>query len=345
MQLPQQLPLFERMTALADPTRSRMLLLLERHELTVNEIRSVLQLPQSTVSRHLKLLADQDWLTSRPDGTSRRYRTAEKLENSSRKLWNVVREQVASTPASAQDSRRVQTVLAHRRTRSQKFFSSAAGQWDRLRLELFGRRADLLGLMGLFDEHWTVADLGCGTGQLAQSIAPFVSNVIAVDDSAAMLAAARRRLNTATNVDVRSGRLESLPIEDASVDAALLFLVMHYIPEPGDAISEAHRVLKPGGRLLIVDMMPHDREDLLNEMGHVWRGFSPEAIRSMFSDSEFTSVRYQPLPADEEAKGPSLFCAVGRKSSEPQKAEKPFNYGAQMKMITAGGAPSTRAGR
>jgi ubiquinone/menaquinone biosynthesis C-methylase UbiE len=315
MQLAHPLPLFERMTALADSTRSRMLLLLERHELTVNEIRSVLQLPQSTVSRHLKALSDQDWVTSRPDGTSRRYRTAERLEPSSRKMWNVVREQVAATPASSQDARRVQTVLAHRRSKSQKFFSSAAGQWDRLRVELFGNRADLIGLLGLFDENWTVGDLGCGTGQLTESIAPFVGKVIAVDDSSAMLSAARRRLASMTNVDVRNGRLESLPIEDSSLDAALLFLVLHYVPEPIEAIAEAFRTLKPGGRLLIVDMMPHDREDLLHEMGHIWRGFSEEVIRTILSDAGFSSIRYQPLPADEEAKGPSLFAAVGRRKS------------------------------
>lgn len=313
MQLAQTIPLFERMTALADSTRSRMLLLLERHELTVNEIRSVLQLPQSTVSRHLKALSDQDWVTSRPDGTSRRYRTAERLEPSSRKMWNVVREQVAATTASAQDARRVQTVLAHRRSKSQKFFSSAAGKWDRLRAELFGSRADLIGLLGLFDETWTIGDLGCGTGQLAESIAPFVSKVIAVDDSAAMLSAARRRLASMTNVDVRSGRLESLPVEDGSLDAGLLFLAMHYVPEPAEAIAEAFRALKPGGRLLIVDMMPHDREDLLHEMGHVWRGFSEETITSLLIDAGFGSSRYQPLPVDTDAKGPSLFSAVGRK--------------------------------
>ena len=318
MQLAQPIPLFERMTALADSTRSRMLLLLERHELTVNEIRSVLQLPQSTVSRHLKALSDQDWVTSRPDGTSRRYRTAERLEPSSRKMWNVVREQVAATPTSAQDARRVQTVLAHRRSKSQKFFSSAAGQWDRLRVELFGSRADLIGLLGLFDENWTVGDLGCGTGQLSESIAPFVGQVIAVDDSAAMLSAARRRLASMTNVDVRSGRLESLPIENGSLDAALLFLVMHYVPEPGEAITEAYRTLKPGGRLLIVDMMPHDREDLLHEMGHVWRGFSEEQISSMLKDAGFSGGRYHPLPADEAAKGPTLFAAVGHKSKALQ---------------------------
>ncbi|MDO8502202.1 MAG: metalloregulator ArsR/SmtB family transcription factor [Gemmatimonadaceae bacterium] len=317
MQLSPSLPIFDRMTALADSTRSRMLLLLERHELTVNEIRSVLQLPQSTVSRHLKVLGDHDWIVSRPEGTSRRYRAAEKLDASSRKLWHLVREQVIATPAAAQDTRRVQTVLAHRRSKSQKFFSSAAGQWDRLRVELFGRRADLMGLLGLLDDTWTVGDLGCGTGQLTESLAPFVGRVIAVDDSSAMLAAARRRLTSMNNVDVRSGRLESLPIEDGSLDAALLFLVLHYVPEPAEAIAEARRVLKPGGRLLIVDMMPHDREDLLHDMGHVWRGFSEEQISSLLEAAEFSGGRYHPLPPDEAAKGPTLFAAVARRAEAP----------------------------
>ena len=142
-------PIFDRMTALADTTRSRMLLVLERHELTVNELRSVLQLPQSTVSRHLKVLGDEGWVVSRPEGTSRRYRMTEKLEPSVRRLWHLVREQVIATSAAAQDARRVQSVLADRRSRSQKFFSSAAGRWDRLRAELFGSRSDLMGLLGL----------------------------------------------------------------------------------------------------------------------------------------------------------------------------------------------------
>lgn len=307
-------PLFDRLTALADSTRSRMLLLLERHELTVNEIRSVLQLPQSTVSRHLKILGDHDWIVSRPEGTSRRYRASGKMEPSSRKLWSVVREQVVNTSAAAQDTRRVQTILAHRRSKSQKFFSSSAGQWDRLRIELFGQRADLLGLLGLLDESWTVGDLGCGTGQLTESIAPFVKRVIAVDDSPAMLGAARRRLAAMSNVEVKSGRLESLPIEAGSLDAALLFLVLHYVPEPEAAVAEARRALKPGGRLLIVDVMPHDREDLLHEMGHVWRGFSEEQISALYEGAGFAAARYHPLPPDEAAKGPVLFAAVARRT-------------------------------
>ncbi len=314
MHMTQTPPIFDRMTALADTTRSRMLLVLERHELTVNEIRAVLQLPQSTVSRHLKVLGDQGWVVSRPEGTSRRYRMTEKLEPSVRRLWHLVREQVVATSAAAQDSRRVQSVLAHRRTRSQKFFSSAAGQWDRLRGELFGSRSDILGLLGLVDESWRVGDLGCGTGQLSELIAPFAGNVVAVDDSAAMISAARKRLASFDNVAVRPGRLEALPIEDGSLDVALMFLVLHYVVEPELALAEAHRVLKPGGRLILVDMMPHDRQDLLHEMGHVWRGFSEEQLSELLQAAGFPGARYHPLPADASARGPTLFTAVARRA-------------------------------
>jgi ArsR family transcriptional regulator len=321
MNIHSQPAIFDRMTALADTTRSRMLLVLERHELTVNELKSVLQLPQSTVSRHLKTLGDEGWVISRPEGTSRRYRMTDKLEPSVRRLWHLVREQVIATSAAAQDARRVQTVLAHRRTRSQKFFSSAAGQWDRLRSELFGSRSDIMGLLGLIDETWTVGDLGCGTGQLSEIIAPFAGRVIAVDDSAAMIGAARRRLASFENVVVRSGELETLQIEDGTLDVALLFLVLHYVVEPELAIAEAHRVLKPGGRLIIVDMMPHDRQDLLDQMGHVWRGFSEDQIASLLQDAGFPGGRYHPLPADESAKGPSLFTAVARRVRASQSTE------------------------
>src|SRR3954468_10296854 len=219
------LTIFDRLNALADTTRSRLLGVLERHELTVGELCAVLQLPQSTVSRHLKILGDDAWVSSLADGTSRRYRMVTELDGAARDLWKVVRQQLASAGVSAEDEERVRGVIEQRRTRSQEFFQSAAGQWDSTRAELFGERADATALLGLLPATWTIGDLGCGTGQVTAALAPCVAKVIGVDSSRAMLAAARRRLSGSENVDLRLGELESLPLEDGELDAAVLFLV------------------------------------------------------------------------------------------------------------------------
>lgn len=306
--------IFDRLTALSDPTRSRLLALLDRHELTVSEMCAVTQLPQSTVSRHLKLLGDGGWVTSRADGTSRRYRAvADRLDPSGRRLWSIVREQVSAAPTAQNDSQRLRSVLAERRSASQEFFSTAAGQWDRLRGELFGTRADLVGLLGLLDETWVLADLGCGTGQVSEMLAPFVAHVIAVDESAPMLTAARKRLKRHDNVSVREGDLGALPIDDESLDAALLFLVLHYTADPAEVLAEVHRVLKPDARVLVVDMMPHERSEFRSIMGHVWQGFAADELSRWAEQAGLRDLHYHPLPADPVAKGPTLFAASARR--------------------------------
>lgn len=307
--------LFGQITAIADPTRSRLLLALERNELTVNELTAILQLPQSTISRHLKMLSAEGWVDARAEGTSRHYRlAADSLDQPTRRLWQIVREEVARTNAAEQDARRTHAVLAERSSRSQQFFSTSAGQWDRMRVELFGRRADVA-LLGLLDENWTVADLGCGTGAISQSVSPFVHKVIAVDESSAMLSAAKKRLHGLDNVDIRNGRLESLPLADGEVDVALLFLVLHYAAEPMRVIAEAVRILKPAGRLLVLDMMPHDRQDLRQTMGHLWQGFDRSTLATWMESAGLEGFRYAPLPPDPDAKGPMLFTASGRRSA------------------------------
>ena len=304
--------ILDHLSALADTTRSRILLLLDRHELTVTELCGIMQLPQSTVSRHLKALADSGWIAARAEGTSNVYAQTER-DSSARRLWALVREQVGPSPAALQDQRRLQTVLAERRSKSQDFFSSSAGQWDRLRDELFGERFHLAALPAFADAEWTVADLGCGTGQLAAALAPFVGRVVAVDASAAMLQAAKKRLHGFDNVELRRGDLEALPIDDARLDAATLALVLHHLPEPDAALREVSRVLKPGGRLLIVDMLPHDRENYRLQMGHVWLGFSDDHIRRILDESGFADVRIVPLSPDPKSKGPGLFVATAKK--------------------------------
>src|SRR5215216_4146454 len=303
--------ILEHMTALSDPTRCRMLLLLEKHELTVSELCAILQMPQSSVSRHLKTLSDDAWVTSRRDGTSRFYSMpVDDLDVGARRLWPLIREQVATTSAAGQDDRRLRGVLARRRAKSQAFFATAAGEWDRLRSDLFGDQFFLWALLGLIDPALVVGDLGCGTGQLTEIVAPYVKRVIAVDGSSDMLDAARHRLAGATTVDLRKGELENLPVDTGELDAAMLSLVLHYSPAPARALTDVARVLRPGGRVLVVDMQPHDRQEYQQQMGHVWLGFSEKQIARFLSGAGFRDVRVRPLPADPDAKGPALFAAV-----------------------------------
>jgi ArsR family transcriptional regulator len=303
------------MTSLADATRARTLRLVERHELTVADLCAILQAPQSTVSRHLKVLADEGWVRVRPDGTSRLYRLAtEDLDPAARRLWALLREQTSRMPVAEQDDHRLTRVLAERRTRSQAFFSSSAGQWDRLRREMFGERFDLLALAALLDERWVVGDLGCGTGQIAEALAPFVARVIAVESSRAMQKAARQRLAHLENVELRQGELETLPIPDQALDAATMVLVLHHLPEPLLALLETSRTLKPGGRVLLVDMFEHERREYQSQMGHVWLGFSRTQSEQLLADAGFVDVRVRALPADPQAKGPALFAATGRRA-------------------------------
>ena len=310
-------PIFDRLSALADPTRSRLLLLLDRHELTVSELCSALQLPQSTVSRHLKTLADEGWVTARAEGTSRRYAMpGTALDTSARKLWHLVRDQVGTTRSARQDLTRAEHVVHERRTTSQAFFSTRAGNWDKVRADLYGSSADVAPLTALLDPAWTVADLGCGTGQTTAALAPFVARVIAVDESSAMLAAARKRLGDRDNVELRGGRLEDLPIDESSADVAVLSLVLHFVVNPAAVIAEAGRILRPNGRLLVVDMLPHERDEYRITMGHLWLGFDHAQLDAWFTEAGLTTPRVVALPPDPHAKGPGLFTARAVRRSD-----------------------------
>jgi len=205
--------------------------------------------------------------------------------------------------------------LARRRAKSQEFFAAAAGDWDRLRSDLFGDGFYLWAVLGLIDPTLVVGDLGCGTGQLSETIAPYVRRVIAVDGSTDMLDAARRRLEDRSNVDLRQGDLEALPLDAGELDAAMLSLVLHYSPDPARALTEVARVVRPGGRLLVVDMLPHEREEYQQQMGHVWLGFSEKQLSRFLTGTGFDDIRTRALPADPDARGPALFATVATRHS------------------------------
>lgn len=303
------------MGALADPTRLRLMRVLEQHELGVAELGDVLQLPQSTTSRHLKVLADEGWVSSRRQGTGRLYRLASgEIDAPAKRLWQVARDQTDAWSTVRQDQLRLERLLRQRRSRTEAFFAGAAAKWDRLRAELYGTAWASQGMFALLPENAVVADLGCGTGQMTAELAPWVAKVIGIDSSAAMLKAAKTRTEELPNVELRRGDLGAIPIDSRSCDAALLLLVLSYVAEPQPALKEMARILKPGGKAVIIDLLPHDREDFREQMGQQVLGFEPQRVQTMMQEANIAVTRFVSLPPEQGAKGPVLFLATGTRS-------------------------------
>jgi ubiquinone/menaquinone biosynthesis C-methylase UbiE len=301
------------MDSLADPTRLRLLRLLEGRELGVVDLCQVLQMPQSTVSRHLKVLNDQGWTESRRQGTTNLYAfRGDELDEAAQRLWGLATDQTHGWATLQQDQLRL-TQRLRQREDSQAFFAGAAGDWDKLRSELYGTNVTDLALPALLPADWVVADLGCGTGQTAAALAQHVAKVIAVDNSPAMLKAARKRLAKLGHVELRRGDLETLPIEDAACDAAVMMLVLTYVQDPLVVLTEMARVTRRGGRAVVVDLLRHAREDFRRQMGQVCLGFEADELKELLTRAGFASARCQTLPPDPQAKGPALVLASATK--------------------------------
>lgn len=307
--------LTDQLASLAEPLRLRLLALCESHELAVGEVAKVVQLPQSTVSRHLKVLTDAGWLTRRPEGTAALFSLVpDNLTPLMRAVWAAVREGAVTEPTAAEDGGRLRAVLAERRTDSHAFFGRVSGEWDRVRVDLFGDRFTPLALLGLLRRDWVVADLGCGTGNVAECVSPYVSSVIALDFSAPMLEAAAQRLDAARNVQFVEASLERTGLAGGSVDAAVCSLALHHVDEPGAVVAEAARLLRAdrgGGVLLVIDMVEHARDEF-RRMGHKHLGFSPATMRELFEGAGLADQGYVHLPVEADAKGPGLFAASAR---------------------------------
>lgn len=300
------------MASLADATRLRLLTLTADQELGVSDLCEVVQLPQSTVSRHLKILADEGWVVSRRQGTTNLYQLVlDELDPSQRGLWMLARDESAGWPALGQDQARLQRVLRSRAQDASAFFEDAAAEWDDLRHELYGQAFTRDALLALLPEDWAVADLGCGSGALAADLAGYVANVIGIDNNAAMLKAARRRLKGVKNTELRKGDLTALPIDDDACDATLCVLVLTYLDDVAAAVAEMARVVKPGGKVVVLDLLAHSRDAFRRQMGQLHTGFEPDVIQRLFEDAGLQSVRCRTLPPVQDASGPALLLATG----------------------------------
>lgn len=301
-------PLLSRMAALGDPIRLRMLALLEREELGVGELAEVLQLPQSSVSRHLKQLAEAGWVISRSERTTNLYRMpSDELDASASQLWALSRGEIARWPVLEHDALRLTRRLAERRS----VFADVAGEWDELRTELYGTLFTDVALRALLPRDLVVADLACGSGVASAALAPHVARVIGVDSQPEMLEAARCR--AVANVELRQGDLASLPIADDECGAALCLLALTHVDDPAAALAEMARIVHTGGRVVIVDLLHHGRDDFRRRMGALRAGFTRDELADLVSGAGLGHVTCEPLPPEPQAKGPALLIATAER--------------------------------
>jgi ArsR family transcriptional regulator len=315
---------------LADPTRVRILSLLEREELAVQELMEVLAMAQSRVSRHLGILREAGLLRDRREGTYVFYRFAPPGDGAWRDAWALARRELAGDPAAERDAAALARVLEARAHRARSFFDAVGPEWDALRKVFNDDVLRARALAHLAPPDWTVADVGTGTGILAIELARLGLGVIAVDHSPRMLEAARAKLEEqgfafdargvaleqagVGRIELRGGEAGALPLGDGEVDAALAHMVLHYLPAPAEALREMARVVRPGGALVVVDFVAHEAEWMREELGVQWLGFPPDEVAGWLREIGLERVRVETIAARSPARElPEAFIASARK--------------------------------
>jgi ArsR family transcriptional regulator len=308
---------------LSDPTRIRILRLLEQEELIVGELMDILGMAQSRVSRHLAVLRETGLLADRRDGTFVAYRMVLPEDGPWHDAWTLARESLATDPTSDRDDTLLRRALAARKSSNgRNFFDSVGPEWDALR-RVFGD--DLLrarATMMLVQPGLRVADIGTGTGVLALELAELGLDVIGIDRSEAMLEAARQKWQAlehgeSGSVEFQVADAHDLPLESNSVDAAFAHMVLHSLEEPARAIAEMARIVKPGGRVILVDFMLHDHVWMKQELGLLWLGFATETLTAWLDAAGLEPPRITRHNPDAARDLPASFVAVSRK---PEKS-------------------------
>lgn len=269
--------------ALGDPTRLRMLSILDGHELRVSEIVEILDMGQSRISRHLRILADAEVITQRRSGV---WTFCSIREDGPYR--GLVEATLSLLEVSEQDAARTASVVAARRSETIEFFDTRAGQWETMKRRLFGSVDPDAIAVRLAAGCPSVADLGCGDGRLVEMLAAAGSRVIGVDNAPAMIRHARTRHRDRREAEFRLGDVEHLPLGDGEVSCAVLSLVLHHLAVPALAIGEAARVVEPGGSVLVIEFGPHGDEALRTAHGDRLLGVEQDRVIEWAERSDLT---------------------------------------------------------
>jgi ubiquinone/menaquinone biosynthesis C-methylase UbiE len=280
--------------ALADPLRLRILAAVAEEELTVGEVQEIVDSVQSSVSRNLAILREAGFVQDRKEGTSVYFSARPEMPEPARELFGSLRARVAEIPELKADLARLEGTRRRRLQRSQNYFESVAGDWDHIRKSYFDDRVASLAIEKLLPRGLIVADIGCGTGSLTFELARFAGEVVGVDLSQEMLRRARAASHERglRNVEFRAGDALELPLESSSVDAAFCVMVLHFLAAPERAVAELCRIVRPGGTVILVDLVEHKQEWMREQMAHRWLGFERGSMDRWFREAGAAAVDY-----------------------------------------------------
>jgi ArsR family transcriptional regulator len=287
--------------ALSDPTRLRIIALLEREELSVNELQEITRLGQSRISTHLGLLQEAGLLQSRREGKRTFYKANENADDVAREFIQLATRGAREMAEYAADQINLKRILSRRREQAQVYFNQVAGRFDRSYGP--GRSWQAFGhLLLRVLPPLTVADLGSGEGLLSELLARRCKKVIAVDNSEKMVAfgANKAKKNGLKNLEFRLGDLQNPPIDPQSVDLAILSQALHHAGEPAKAIAGVHRILKTGGQMMILDLLQHNFEKAQELYGDRWLGFAESDLHHWLEQAGFKKIEISVVAREEQ---------------------------------------------
>jgi ubiquinone/menaquinone biosynthesis C-methylase UbiE/DNA-binding transcriptional ArsR family regulator len=300
--------------ALSDPTRLRIVALLERSELSVNELQEITRMGQSRISTHLGLLQESGLLESRREGKRTFYKIVGQADALANEFIQLAVRGAKELPEGSADHMNLKRILARRTQQAQLYFNQVAGRFDRSygpgrSWQAFGQL--LLRLL----PPLVIADLGSGEGLLSELLARRAKKVIAVDNSENMVTygAAKARKNKIKNLEFRLGELENPPIESESVDVVVLSQALHHAAVPRDGIVSASRILRPHGQVFILDLLEHNFEQARELYGDRWLGFTESDLHKWLEEAGFKKIEVTVVAREEQPPHFQTVLATGEK--------------------------------